>query len=292
MFGRFAASGRLAPSDLHKPKDTHDMPTFPAPDWEMAGARIHRVSGPEEGAQLAADLIAQAIRKATADRGRAALGLATGKTPVLAYDRLAQLHREAGLSFRAVETYNLDEYYPISPLDPNSYRYYMHQHLFSRVDIAANRAHVLDGTVPREFAEAHCAEFDRWISHAGGLDLQLLGIGRNGHIGFNEPSELSVDEARSLPTRKIELHPITRADALADFGGNAEAVPTHALTMGFGPILSARSILILAFGPAKAEAVSASLLGPITATLPASLLRLSAGSVTWIIDNASAEGLS
>ena len=116
-------------------------------------------------------------------------------------------------------TYNLDEYYPISPVDPNSYRAYMHRHLFGHVDLAPNRAHVLDGTVPEAFAAEHAAEFDRWIAADGGLDLQLLGIGRNGHIGFNEPSDLPVDEALRLPTRLVDLHPVTRADAAREFGG-------------------------------------------------------------------------
>ncbi|MFO0956104.1 MAG: glucosamine-6-phosphate deaminase [Isosphaeraceae bacterium] len=267
------------------------MPTSAAPPRDLAGARIHLVSGPEEGARLATDRIVEAARVAIAARGRAVLGLATGKTPILVYERLSELHRAGSFSFRDVETFNLDEYYPISPFDPNSYRSYMHRHLFSKVDIAPDHAHVLDGTVPPAFAGDHCAEFDRWIAAAGGLDLQLLGIGRNGHIGFNEPSGLGLEEARSLPTRPVDLHPITRADALADFGGNADAVPMKALTMGVGPILAARSILVLAFGPAKAEAVASALLGPLTAAMPASLLQLAGDSVTWILDAAAAEGL-
>jgi glucosamine-6-phosphate deaminase len=190
-----------------------------------------------------------------------------------------------------VATYNLDEYYPISPLDPNSYRAYMHHHLFAHVDLAANRAHVLDGTVPEEAAAEHCAAFDRWIAADGGLDLQLLGIGRNGHIGFNEPSDLAVDAALALPTRLVPLHPVTTADAAKDFGGQIERVPARALTVGVAPILAARSILVLAFGPAKAEAVARSVLGPMTAEVPGSLLQSARARVTWMLDEAAARGL-
>ena len=182
-------------------------------------------------------------RPAQASRGRAVLGLATGSTPETVYAHLVERHRAGSLSFRNVTTYNLDEYYPISPLDPRSYRAYMHRHLFSHVDIAPDRAHVLDGTVPEAFAAAHAAEFDRWIEADGGLDLQLLGIGRNGHIGFNEPSDLTVAEALRLPTRLVELHPVTRADAAREFGGVDHVIP-RALTMGVASILAARSIVI------------------------------------------------
>ena len=122
---------------------------------------------------------------------------------------LVALHRAGELSFRNVVTYNLDEYYPIQPLDPKSYRSYMHRHLFSHVDLPANHAHFLDGTVPEAFVAEHAAQFDQWIEADGGLDLQLLGIGRNGHIGFNEPSELSVAEALAVahaPDRSPSHH--------------------------------------------------------------------------------------
>ena len=219
------------------------------------------------------------------------MGLATGSTPQAVYAHLVQRHRAGALSFANVSTYNLDEYYPISPLDPRSYRAYMHRHLFSHVDIAPHRAHVLDGTVPEAFAAAHAAEFDRWIEADGGLDLQLLGIGRNGHIGFNEPSDLSVAEALRLPTRLVELHPVTRADAAREFGGVDHVIP-RALTMGLAPILAARSIVVLAVGAHKAEIVARALTGPMTAQLPASLLQAVAEKVTWILDEPAAQGLS
>ena len=218
------------------------------------------------------------------------LGLATGATPEPIYARLVGLHREGALSFAQVATYNLDEYYPISPLDPNSYRSYMHRHLFSQVDLPANRAHVLDGTVPESAAAEHAAQFDRWIAADGGLDFQLLGLGRNGHIGFNEPTDLAADEALKLPTRLVDLHEATVADAAKDFGGTSHVIP-RALTVGIATILAARSILVVAFGPNKAESVAQSLQGPITAQVPGSLLQSVPGKVTWILDEAAAQAL-
>jgi glucosamine-6-phosphate deaminase len=189
-----------------------------------------------------------------------------------------------------VFTYNLDEYYPIQPLDPKSFRFYMHRHLFSQVDLSPERAHLLDGTVPEEFVAEQCTQYERWIAADGGLDFQLLGIGRNGHIGFNEPSGLEVGAALALPTRLIELHPMTKADAAREFGSVDRVIP-RALTMGISSILSARSILLLATGAHKSEAVAQALQGPMTASLPASLLQSVPGKVTWMLDEAAAARL-
>jgi glucosamine-6-phosphate deaminase len=241
----------------------------------------------EIACKMAAETIVKAIHQAEASRGRAVLGLATGSTPERVYAHLVARHRRGSLTFRNVTTYNLDELYPTSPLDSRSYRAYMDRHLFSQVDLAANRAHLLDGTVPEAFVAEHAAQFDRWIEHDGGLDLQVLGIGRNGHIGFNEPSDLTVEEALHLPTRLVHLHAITRADAAREFGREDRVIP-RALTLGVGPIRAARSILVLATGAHKAEAVAAALTGPMTAALPASLLQSVAAKVTWILDELAA----
>ena len=174
--------------------------------------------------------------------------------------------------------------------DPRSYRSYMHRHLFSKVDLAPNRAHVPDGTIPEASIEEQGAAYDRWIAGAGGLDLQLLGLGRNGHVGFNEPSVLDVDEALRLPTRVVRLHPTTIEDAAKDFGG-AGLVPRRALTMGIASILGARRLLVLAFGDGKAEAVERSLRGPMTAEVPGSLLRVAGDRVCWLLDFEAASGL-
>jgi glucosamine-6-phosphate deaminase len=233
----------------------------------------------------AADRMAAAI---TERDGRAVLGLATGNTPVPFYRRLVQLHTAGTLSFQDVRTFNLDEYYPIHPLDPASYRSYMHRHLFGHIDIPPNQAHLLDGTVPEAFVAAHCADFDRWIEDAGGLDVQLLGIGRDGHIGFNEPTDLPVAEFLKLPTRLAELHPWTLADAARDFGGDPDLVPRRALTVGVAPILAARSILMLAFGAEKAAIVAQAISGPVTGQVPASVLQTVRDKVTWMLDEAAA----
>ena len=241
--------------------------------------------------QVAARQVADLIRSQTSDRGRAVLGLATGSTPIAVYNHLASWHEAGELSFANVTTYNLDEYYPMSPADPNSYRAFMDRHLFRRVGLPPNQTHLLDGTMAAAYADVHAREFDRWIADDGGLDLQLLGLGRNGHIGFNEPMDLSVDAALNLPTRMVDLHPITLADAVKDFG-DPGAVPGRALTMGIATILAARSILILAFGAGKAEAVARSLTGPMTAQVPGSLLQAVAPKVTWLIDPEAATLLS
>jgi glucosamine-6-phosphate deaminase len=257
---------------------------------ELAGAAVQVYRDAPSACRAAADRIVQTIQAARAARGIAVLGLATGDTPKPIYARLVALYKAGELSFADVTTYNLDEYYPIGPTDPLSYRAYMHEHLFGQVDLAPNRAHLLDGTVPERFAAEHAAEYDRWIAAEGGLDLQLLGLGRNGHIGFNEPSDLPVAAALTLPTRLVDLHPITRSDAARDFGDESKVIP-RALTLGVAPILAARSILVLAFGPNKADAVDRSLLGPITAQMPGSLLQTVPGKVVWMVDEASARGL-
>ena len=262
----------------------------PSRRLSIAGASVQVFDRSESACLALAEEIAPIIAEARAARGRAVLGLATGSTPIPVYARLVEMARAGQISFRDVTSFNLDEYYPISPADPNSYRMFMHRHLLGHVDIAANRGHLLDGSVPESFAARHAADYDRWIAEAGGLDLQILGIGRNGHIGFNEPTDLTVEQARALPTRLIDLHPTTIADAAKDFGG-ADRVPRQALTVGVAPILAARSIRVLAFGPNKADAVVRSLHGPITAEVPGSLLRLAGDRVTWLLDPESAAGL-
>ena len=256
---------------------------------ELAGASVQVFADADRAARAAAEGIAQAIRAAVAARGRAVLGLATGDTPRPVYARLVAMHRAGELSFADVTTYNLDEYYPIAPLDPRSYRAYMHRHLFDHVDLAPNRAHIFDGTVPEAAVDGHAAEFERWIAADGGLDLQVLGVGRNAHIGYNEPIDLPVDEALKLPSRLVTLHRETRALYAGAFGGE-DRVP-RGLTVGIAPILAARSILVLAFGAAKAGPVARALAGPMSAECPASLLRTAAGHVTWMIDEEAATTL-
>jgi glucosamine-6-phosphate deaminase len=238
----------------------------------------------------AAAWLAEVIERGRRERGHAVLGLPTGTTPKAVYAELVKRYRERALSFEDVITYNLDEYYPVSPLDARSYRFYMHENLFRHVDLAPHRTHLLDGTVPEPFVPSHAADFDAWIDHDGGLDVQLLGIGRNGHIAFNEPSSLSVEEAIELPSRLVDLHHITAADAARELGGMDRVIP-RALTMGLAPILAARSIVVLATGAHKAQITALALRGPMTAKNPASLLRTAGDRVTWLLDEAAAKGL-
>ncbi len=257
---------------------------------ERAGMSVLVCPDDVSTSRLAAERLAELMQAAEAKQGGAVIGLATGSTPERIYAQLVEWHRGRRLSFRNVTTYNLDEYYPISPFDPRSYRSYMHRNLFGHVDIAPDRAHVFDGTVPEEFASAHAAEFERWIEADGGLDVQLLGIGRNGHIAFNEPSDLTVAEALKLPARLVELHQVTREVAAREFGRLDRVIP-RALTLGTAAILAARSIVIVATGLRKAEVVARALEGPMTATLPASLLQSVASNVTWLLDERAASGL-
>jgi glucosamine-6-phosphate deaminase len=266
------------------------MPT-PARTLERAGASILVFATASSVCRAAADRLAAGVRSAVAERGRAVLGLATGATPKAIYARLVALYQAGEISLARAITYNLDEYYPISPYNPQSYRAYMHEHLFQHVDLPPNRAHVLDGTIPEWGVAEHAAHYDRWIDADGGLDVQLLGIGRNGHIGFNEPSDLPVAKVLKLPTRLVDLHPVTRADAARDFG-DAERVIPRALTVGVAPILAARSILVVALGSSKADVVARSLLEPMTAQVPGSLLQAVPGKVTWMLDEEAAERLS
>jgi glucosamine-6-phosphate deaminase len=259
--------------------------------FERAGASILIFDSAAAVARAAADQLAAALHRAAEARSRAVLGLATGATPKAVYARLVALYQAGEISFARASTYNLDEYYPISPCDPHSYRAYMHEHLFRHVDLAPNHAHVPDGSIPESAVAEHAAAYDRWIAAERGLDLQLLGIGKNGHIGFNEPCDLPVAEALTLPTRLVDLHPVTRASAAKDFGGSDHVIP-RALTMGVAPILAARSILVLALGSSKAEAVARSLEGPMTAQMPGSLLQAVPGKVTWMLDLEAARELS
>jgi glucosamine-6-phosphate deaminase len=255
-----------------------------------SGAEVLVFPDAQSAASAAAAWLAEVIERARRDRRHAVLGLPTGHTPKAVYVELVRRHRTGLLSFEGVTTYNLDEYYPVSPLDPRSYRFYMHEHLFRHVDILPHRAHLLDGTVPEAFAASHTADYDRWIDEDGGLDVQLLGIGRNGHIAFNEPSALSALSALELPSRLVDLHPVTRADAAKEFGGADKVIP-RALTMGLAPILAARSIVVLVTGAHKAEIIAMALRGEMTAQNPGSLLRTAGDRVTWLLDEPAAAGL-
>src|SRR5262245_54372768 len=194
-------------------------------------------------------MIESLIRQNNSANRPTVLGLATGSTPVGLYRELIRLHQEAGLDLSRVVTFNLDEYYPMPPDDPHSYNRWMQETFFQHVNIPAANVHIPDGTIRPEEAEDYCARYEQLIRRAGGIDLQILGIGRTGHIGFNEPGS-----TRHSRTRLITLDPITRRDAADGFFGE-ENVPHQALTLGVGAILEARKVVIMAFGEHKASIV-------------------------------------
>src|SRR5882724_12410009 len=222
----------------------------------------------EDLSRLVAARIATLIEEKRAAGEIAVLGLATGSTPIGVYRELIRLHREEGLSFADVVTFNLDEYYPMEPESVHSYHRFMWENLFSQLDIPPANVHILRGDAPRAEVEAECGRYEDAIRAAGGIDLQLLGIGRTGHIGFNEPG--SGAESR---TRVVTLELVTRKDAAADFFGE-DNVPREAITMGVATILEAREILILATGEHKAEIVRRAVEGEVDHEIAATFLQL------------------
>ncbi len=236
-------------------------------EYVIGSVRCQVSQDADQAAVLVAQRIAQIIREKSEAGEPAVLGLATGSTPVPVYQELIRMHREEGLSFQNVHSFNLDEYYGLKKDHPESYQSYMQAQLFSHVDIPQDQAHVPDGMIARENVEESCRKYEEAIEACGGLDFQLLGIGRTGHIGFNEPGS----QANSR-TRLITLDPVTRIDAARDFVG-LENVPRAAITMGVGTILNAREIYLLAWGRGKASVIRKALEESPTEDLPASLLQ-------------------
>ena len=218
-------------------------------------------------AKLIAFQIFTAIEQKKQNNEHLVLGLATGSTPIPMYQELIRLHQEANLSFENVYTFNLDEYCGLSENHSESYHYFMHKHLFDHIDIPTKNIFIPSGKVEPVFLKDYCVGYEKHIQELGGIDIQILGIGRNGHIGFNEPGSSGVSI-----TRKIELHHITKRDASSAFGG-FDFVPTHAITMGMKTILSAKQIYLMAFGENKKQAIKQAILGDITDELPASFLQ-------------------
>jgi len=260
------------------------------PEARQVGSRLERLAAtvyPSSGAasRAVAGEIADLIRARAAEGRGAVLGLATGSTPHGVYEELVRLHEAEGLSFANVTTFNLDEYWPVDPEALQSYRRFMRENLFDRVDIDPARTHVPDGQVAREGVAGACEAYERAIVAAGGIDLQLLGIGRTGHIGFNEPGS-----ARESRTRLITLDKVTRMDASSDFFGEWN-VPKKAITMGVGTILAARRVRLLAFGEHKAGIVKRSVEGEVTASVSASYLQ-EHPAARFVLDPASAAELT
>lgn len=241
-------------------------------------------SSAEASQQLAGE-VANLIREAQ-DAGRnAVLGLATGSTPVPFYKALIALHKRGELSFKNVITFNLDEYHGLKPDHKESYSTFMHDQLFDHIDIPADNINIPDGMVPPDEVFEWCAAYERKIDEVGGLDLQILGIGRTGHIGFNEPGS-----ARDSVTRMIPLDRITRLDAASDFLGE-ENVPRFAITMGVGTIMKAKRVVLMAWGENKAEIVRQAVENEVTDLVSASFLQ-EHPNATFALNRAAASRLT
>jgi glucosamine-6-phosphate deaminase len=233
--------------------------------------------------RVLARTLAARIVEAVAQNPHIVLGLPTGRTPVRLYHELGAIHAAGQSDFSRVTTFNLDEFLDVPPQHPGSYRAFMQEHLFSRVNIPEAQIHLLDGVAPDPLAE--CIRYERAIAAAGGLDLQLLGIGTNGHIGFNEPA--STLQSR---THRVTLKPETRRSNASLFGGDPANVPPEALSMGMATILHSRAVVLLATGASKASCVERVINGPLTTELPASFLQLH-DDVDIMLDVAAAEKL-
>lgn len=247
----------------------------------IAGGPIEVIICPttESANHLVAQLIADTVRS----KPRSVLGLPTGRTPEGVYDRLAMLHTEQKLDFANVTTFNLDEYIGIPATDPQSYRSTMERSFFSKVNIDRANTHLPDGTASD--LETECASYEQLIMDSGGIDIQLLGIGLNGHLAFNEP--LSSFSSR---TRPKSLTPETRAQN-SSFFGSLDQVPMRAVTMGIGTILDSRWCILLATGSSKAEIILKAVEGPLGASVPATALQMHR-RCTVVVDEAAAAWLT
>lgn len=261
---------------------------IPQPDRVMWCAKVptKMFRASKDAAKYVAMQIASIIREKTAAGKNTVLGLATGSTPIGVYRELVRMHQEEGLDFSRVITFNLDEYWPMLPESAHSYHSFMWGHLFSHVNINKDNVHIPSGQWKLDEVERRCDEYERQIVAAGGLDLQLLGIGRDGHIGFNEPGS-----DRNCKTRLVALDPMTRRDAAGEFGGE-DKVPTRAITMGVGTIMNAKRVILVALGEHKAWVLRKAVEGEPSNEVPASFLQrhlnaefiIDEGSSTWLTD--------
>lgn len=229
--------------------------------------------------------IANLINEKSSQNTHCVLGLATGSSPIKVYEELVRMHREEGLSFANVISFNLDEYYPMEKSNVQSYDYFMHEHLFNHVDILPHNINIPDGTVSNEDLFQSCVDYEMKIKSVGGIDFQLLGIGRTGHIGFNEPGS-----HLNSGTRNIKLDHITRIDAAPAFLG-IDNVPRKAITMGIGTLSSAKRIVLLAWGANKADILKHTIEGSISSEVPATYLQ-NHSNTTFILDQVASEELT
>jgi glucosamine-6-phosphate deaminase len=248
---------------------------------EKISTRIFQNS---EAASIAvAREIAALIRQKEAQGKPCVLGLATGSSPTRVYAELVYMHQHEKLSFAHVHTFNLDEYFPMDPKALQSYVRFMNEHLFDHIDIPRSQVHIPDGTIPKSEVGAFCQRYEESIQALGGIDLQILGIGRSGHIGFNEPGS-TVNSA----TRLITLDEVTRLDAASDFFGE-EHVPIWAITMGVGTILKARRLILMAWGEGKAGVIQKAVEGPVTEKIPSTFIQQHPDATVFLDEASSAE---
>ncbi len=238
----------------------------------------------ELASTFVANEIANLIKQRALEGKHCVLGLATGSTPTKVYAELVNLHQQ-GLSFKNVITFNLDEYYPMQPNSLQSYVRFMNEHLFDHIDILKENIHIPDGKLPKEKVADFCRDYDQQISDLGGIDLQILGVGRTGHIGFNEPGS-----SERSSTRMITLDQVTRIDAASDFFSE-ENVPKKAITMGVGTILQSKRIIMMAWGEGKGHIIRKAVEGPVTDQIPSTFLQKH-GNTTVVLDEAAASQLT
>lgn len=252
-----------------------------AESYEKIPTHIFPNSG--AAAKALAEEVQALIKERAAQGKNVVLGMATGSTPVPFYRELIRLHKEEGLSFKNVITFNLDEYYGLSGDHPESYACFMREQIFDHIDIPKENINIPSGTVPGDQVFSHCREYEEKMDAAGGIDFQILGIGRTGHIGFNEPGS-----SRDSLTRRITLDRVTRQDAAADFRGE-ENVPHFAITMGVGTILRGKKLVLMAWGENKAEMVAKAVEGQVTEAISASFLQDHPNARFFIDSGASRE---
>lgn len=240
---------------------------------------------PKEGSSYVANIIARLIKEKNDAGEKCVIGLATGSTPKSLYGELVRMHQQEGLSFKNVITFNLDQYYPMHKDALQSYHYFMRKYLFEHTDIDPNNYHVPDGMIAKEMVKEHCIEYEQKIADAGGIDLQILGIGNNGHIGFNEPGSGFYSK-----TRLVTLDNSTRMANSYEFG-NMSKVPRMAITMGISTILKSKKILLMAWGPNKAPVIQKAVELDDTEDIPASLLQ-NHDDCTFILDQPAASELT
>ena len=249
--------------------------------------KIHNVifESSHKASILVAQEIANLIREKSALNQLCLLGLATGSSPIKVYEELVRMHKEEGLSFANVVSFNLDEYLPMDRNNIQSYFYFMHEHLFNHVDILPENINIPDGKVSAEDLYQYCIDYEMKIKTLGGLDFQLLGIGRTGHIGFNEPGSHF-----NSGTRSITLDHITRIDAAPAFLG-IDNVPRKAITMGIGTVMSAKRIVLLGWGISKAKILKKTIEGKITSQVPATYLQ-EHNNTTFVLDSDASSELT